>query len=548
MKKLVSLLVAFLLLACNSAYAQQYLVLPQGTTVNACPTDATTAQKADVYESINPSVFSELATFLGTPVKANDGFVYVPVGSGTTVTGVVKLTSVGTLPGGNVAWSVVSSLLASKLTLGPDGRLWGASPGTKNVVAFDPSSGVSSTYTLATVNDFPAAGSGSTPIVVGADGNLWMWDALFTRLVVVNTSGALVNQYVVPSAGGVTMALGADGRIWYSTSTGVSAIDTLGAVTAYAPVAGGEIFAASDSSLIVTGPSSSFTQIDTSGNLLNTYNLQSEKVSTFGVSSGFNSTAVEINKVLYLCDSYGRLFGIDLAAKKLKAYRSLTLPNLSCFASFDGASIVALANSTLYKIDPGGSVSTTLLLNGERVSSQNPIPIYSAGTTKSCFVVGTSFSPTSANVTDVFTMVGFTGTKAIKVLRVEICAVTGSANTFDCYLIKRSANDTLGTFTTLTPVPLDSRLAAADAIVTRYTANPGGLGASIGNIAVRKVLSFTATAVNRSEPIILFDQHAAGAPITLRGSDCLAINFNGVAKPAQFDLNVTVYWTEENLQ
>lgn len=554
MKKLVSLLVALLLLACNSAYAQQYFVLPQGTTVNACPTDATTAQKADVYDAINPFVWTDPTTLgaliTGTPVKANDGYVYAPVGSFSSPQGVAKLTTTGVLVG---SLTLPNSLIVgNKICLGPDGRLWCASPGTKTVIAWDPSSGVSSTYVLATTNNFPAAGNASTPAIVGADGNLWFFDALLTRLVVVNTSGALVTQYVVPAAAatGANLTLGADGRLFYASTTGVTAVDTAGTATTYASVTPStpiDLFAASNSALYVRC-SSGFAKIDTSGNLLNTYLLAPERQG-LGATSGYMGTAVEVNKVVYMCDLTGRLYGIDMATDRLKLFRSLSLPQTGYYASFDNASIIALANGVLYKLVPGGSVSSTLALNGEKVSSNNPVPVYSAGTTKSCYVVGAAFSPGSATVTDVFTMSSSTGAKIIKILRVEIWAVTGSANTFDCYLIKRSAGDTGGTSSAITTIPLDSEMPNADAQLLQYTANPAALGSAIGTIAIRKVLSSTATATSRSEPIILFDQHTAGAPITLRlsgsTSQTLAINFNGVAKPAQFNLGITVYWTEE---
>jgi len=146
----------------------------------------------------------------------------------------------------------------------------------------------------------------------------------------------------------------------------------------------------------------------------------------------------------------------------------------------------------------------------------------------------------AATATDVFVITG-SATKTIRVNRVIVSGTTtsGSPIKITVNLIKRSAANTGGTVVADTEVPYDSTSPAATAVVTHYTANPSGLGASLG------VIRSTTTSIQASgfTEIIVWD-FKDERPLILRGtSEILAVNFNSTSITGSV-ISITVEWAE----
>lgn len=150
-----------------------------------------------------------------------------------------------------------------------------------------------------------------------------------------------------------------------------------------------------------------------------------------------------------------------------------------------------------------------------------------------------------ASTTDVFTING-SASKTVKVLKIFAEATGAGTNSFNSYyLIKRSAADTGGTSTAVTAVPLDSANAAATATPKRWTANPGALGASVGQVEYSTIWTSLANSGTAPFHQAIFDADKFGQAIVLRGTaETLAVNCNG-ATPNSTTVQFTIVWTEE---
>lgn len=175
-------------------------------------------------------------------------------------------------------------------------------------------------------------------------------------------------------------------------------------------------------------------------------------------------------------------------------------------------------------------------------------------TTKETYAAASAYTAPANNTTDFWQIYG-SGTKTIKVLRVEAAYAGDSPNSASdkFFLFKRSTANSGGTSTTVTNVPLDSGNSAGTATVKIYTANPSSLGTSVGRV-FSGLLNNTFPAATGNpvslcgqSSITLFDHKITGQPIVLRGTDeGLCLNFNSV-KPAAVTplIAITVTWTEE---
>jgi hypothetical protein len=164
---------------------------------------------------------------------------------------------------------------------------------------------------------------------------------------------------------------------------------------------------------------------------------------------------------------------------------------------------------------------------------------------KATYVASTGFYTPPSTPTDCVVVTG-SASKTIKILRIELSSIQTATGMNNWFLIKRSAADTTGTATNETLVPLDSSNAASGAgTVKHYTANPGALGAAVGNVLARKICSPVITGLAEGSSVI-FDEKMYGQPIVLRGvAEQLALNFGGAAVPAGFSMSVTVWYSEE---
>lgn len=152
-----------------------------------------------------------------------------------------------------------------------------------------------------------------------------------------------------------------------------------------------------------------------------------------------------------------------------------------------------------------------------------------------------------ATPTDMVTICG-SASRTIKVHHWFLSGTQTTAGINRFILVKRSAADTTGTFVADTIVPHDANSTAATATVGHYTANPGGLGAAVGN--VRSVLWLTpapASVVSDSVIDLLAGVIPSNGtePIVLRGTaQCLCLNFAGAALPTGAVWSSDLVWEE----
>lgn len=149
----------------------------------------------------------------------------------------------------------------------------------------------------------------------------------------------------------------------------------------------------------------------------------------------------------------------------------------------------------------------------------------------------------AATPTDLFTIAGAAG-KTIRVTKIVLGGVAGTAGQLNPLIIRRSAADTGGTSTNPAALPRDTNNAAATATLTLYTVNPTGLGTTVGtldscrlylntNVLQPDVCAFT-YGVNDDQLLVLRS-----------ATDVLAINFAGATVPATGAVDIDVEWTEE---
>lgn len=144
-------------------------------------------------------------------------------------------------------------------------------------------------------------------------------------------------------------------------------------------------------------------------------------------------------------------------------------------------------------------------------------------------------------------MVVLTGVdeRVIRLIGVIIDGTQTTAGINKLFLIKRSAVDTTGTFVADTQTPQDSDDNPSLASFGHYTANPGALGAAVGNVRVGNLLCPAPAGTTNDRIIWKFDNLNAEEVILRAATEQLALNFNGAALPTGLTLNVTFIWTEE---
>ena len=165
-----------------------------------------------------------------------------------------------------------------------------------------------------------------------------------------------------------------------------------------------------------------------------------------------------------------------------------------------------------------------------------------------------SFTP-AATPTDLITITG-SATKVVRVVSIKVATTNTAAGSQEFTLVKRSTLDTTGTFVPATRVPIDSSAGPATSTVGHYTANPGGLGTSVGTIVQKRVASpavipasFAGIVQDASMELLDLQDtiNAVDDPaIKLCGAlENLAVNFAGAALVAGQTHLYTVIWTEE---
>jgi len=174
-----------------------------------------------------------------------------------------------------------------------------------------------------------------------------------------------------------------------------------------------------------------------------------------------------------------------------------------------------------------------------------------ANQSKPTFYASNTFTP-AATPTDLVTLYG-SASKTVRVVSFRITTTNTAAGSQQFFLIKRSAVNTTGTFVAGNAVPADST-DVATATVGHYTANPGALGTSAGNLNIMRVASPAAIPASFAgvvtdagfDMLPAVPQAILDKMITLNGNtQGVVLNFNSVALVAGQTHAYQVIWTEE---
>jgi hypothetical protein len=213
-----------------------------------------------------------------------------------------------------------------------------------------------------------------------------------------------------------------------------------------------------------------------------------------------------------------------------------------------GANLTQVNGSTLSLANP---VPAQLSLNNGvgdgSVSGSNPLPVtcisgcFPSGAALATYAVGASWA-TPGTPTELAVLQG-SDTKTIKVRRVLLTATAASATNVQVDMIRRSTTNTGGTLNSVTPAKLDTVDPAPTALFNYYTANPSGLGTSLGTLRTVTfgAVSSTSASITPSQEYTFGELNSK--PLVLRGSgDFLAFNS---AQGASYNMRLSVEWTEE---
>ncbi len=161
------------------------------------------------------------------------------------------------------------------------------------------------------------------------------------------------------------------------------------------------------------------------------------------------------------------------------------------------------------------------------------------GTKGTFSAASVSFTPV-ATATDFWQIVG-SGTKTVRVIRVQISGIATSAATNDVLLIKRTTANTGGTSASVSIAQHDSNDSAATATVNSYSVNPTtGTG-----VAIRGA-KLNLGAAGSAGSIVWDFTGRNDKALVLRGTaQSLNLNWNGNAVPSGTSLDIDIEFTEE---
>lgn len=172
----------------------------------------------------------------------------------------------------------------------------------------------------------------------------------------------------------------------------------------------------------------------------------------------------------------------------------------------------------------------------------------------SCFQASgplTAFTA-AATATDLVVLIG-SQNKVVRVYSVFLVTTNTAAGSQAFYLIKR-ANPNVGGTSVLAQAHPGDQMDGPTATVQHYTANPSTLGNPLGTINIVRVASTILipsnfAGVSRLPGVELLPWYMnsfTDKPVTLRGQQTLAINYNGAAVVAGQVHQYRIVWTESD--
>jgi hypothetical protein len=414
-----------------------------------------------------------------------------------------------------------------------------------------------------TIGWFTLAGAAATPTVANLQAVSNDKEIDQQQIIYVATAagtGYSINDILVRSWGVATKtaAPAIAYSFWLNATTGtvLSAAPTAGSFSQQTQLISSadlsSINAKLPSALINGALSTNLTSYTYTSSTLNSSTVQLAAGANFpgSVETAFNQPAVQImvvadQPIRVVLEQY-----IDSAGTKLVRTSSFT--RLASEQLNENIQI----NANYFRVrvfNLGAATTTTFELN----TTYGPLPPLPTELTnqgslkvqqqkKATYAVTTAAFTPAATATDLLTITA-AANKTIKIHSIKCNGTATAATNIDLFLIKRSAQNTAGTFTAQTKVPFNSASAASAATINLYTANPTALGTAVGTITRRKVfLPLAATVI---EPINeLIEQNTDDSDfITLTGAtEMLAINFAAAVVPAGTNIYFTIKYTEES--
>jgi hypothetical protein len=149
----------------------------------------------------------------------------------------------------------------------------------------------------------------------------------------------------------------------------------------------------------------------------------------------------------------------------------------------------------------------------------------------------------AALATDFCVLIG-SPTKTVFLTSIILTGLQTTTGEVNLQLLKRSADNTGGTFTNPTIIPYDSASPASGASGRNYSVNPAALGALVGPVmSLSYPFGSTTTQIL---PARFYDRNPPEECLTLRGvNELLALNLGGVTIAGGI-ARVSMRWTESD--
>ena len=198
------------------------------------------------------------------------------------------------------------------------------------------------------------------------------------------------------------------------------------------------------------------------------------------------------------------------------------------------------------------SLATPFVNIGKRVlrvfpASGNPIDVDQSDCEpeRCTYSLGLLGIATAASPTDVIVMRG-SATKLIRLRSIVInSATSGSNSSAPIAIIRRTAANTGGTATTPALGQHDTSDPVPTAVVSLYSANPSGLGASSGQPIHAGRVTCPTSAVNLDRLTFQYAWQNDKAIVLNGVNDFIAINFGGAAIAGTPTFDADLLWSEE---
>lgn len=211
--------------------------------------------------------------------------------------------------------------------------------------------------------------------------------------------------------------------------------------------------------------------------------------------------------------------------------------NQTIIATGPAAAGAAISGNPVLMAGSDGTLVRTQFMNTQGQASVN------TEGRKATYSAAANAVAMPANAVDTF-VIGGSGTKTVRVLRVGVSGVQTTAGVVAVILVVRSAADT-GAANAITAVPHDSTNAAATATVKSYTTVPSPQGTFVGTARAARLFVPAPASVAAPLPLVWDFTTRNGQGLVLRSAaEVLAVNFVGVTITGGV-MDFDVEWTEE---